>query len=294
MRSLPQNSPASVRMEERTDGQDVREGRMDARTSARREQRAGKQIFGKEGLRPLAPRRSLPQISPTSARMEERTDGVLERRHGRTNGRTDAKQRAGENKNNNSENKLASAKRRKTKTKIWHSILFRRPLLVPVVYLSVSVSILRNSKASKDFSWLERKGTKYVVGTRRRPKSSNIFPPRPGAEATGRSGIVSRCNNLHTYTLFDDLYIFHTGMCSHLFVFVFRYLALYLYVICLLNVCILHAGSISISIHVYLPLNVDLFPPRPGAEATGRGGIVSRSDNFHACPLHDIMFSCFR
>ena len=46
------------------------------------------------------------------------------------------------------------------------------------------------------------------------------------------------CNNLHTYTLVDILYIFHTGMCSKLFVFVFRYLALYLYANFLLDVCI--------------------------------------------------------
>ena len=78
-------------------------------------------------------------------------------------------------------------------------------------------------------------------------------------------------------------------MCSKLFVFVFRYLALYLYANFLLDVYILNSGCISIAIHVYLHLNADLFPPRPGAEATGRGGIVSRYNNFHACPLHDIM-----
>ena len=82
-------------------------------------------------------------------------------------------------------------------------------------------------------------------------------------------------------------------MCSHLFVFVFRYLALYPNVHFLLDVCILNSGSISMCIHVYLHLNVDLFPPRPGAEATGRGGIVSRCNNFHACPLHDMMYSLF-
>ena len=68
---------------------------------------------------------------------------------------------------------------------------------------------------------------------------------------------VSRCNNLHTYTLVDILYISHTGMWSHLFVFVFRYLALW------------SRGR------------------RPG-----RGGIVSKCNNFRACPLRDIMCSC--
>ena len=87
---------------------------------------------------------------------------------------------------------------------------------------------------------------------------------------------VSRCNNLHTNTLVDILYIFHTGMCSHLFVFVCRYLVLYLHVNFLLDVCILNSGSISVSIYVYLHLNADLGRGRkPLAEATSFPGVTT-------------------
>ena len=101
---------------------------------------------------------------------------------------------------------------------------------------------------------------------------------------------VSRCNNLNTYTLVDILYQFHTSMCSHLFVFC---ISLFGSISKCTFLARCNSGSISICIHVYLHLNVDLFPPRLRAEATGRGRIVSRCNNFHACPLHDVMYSCF-
>ena len=96
--------------------------------------------------------------------------------------------------------------------------------------------------------------------------------------------------NVHTYTLVDILYKFHTSMCSHLFVFC---ISLFGFISKCTFLARCNSGSISICIHVYLHLNVDLFPPRLRAEATGRGRIVSRCNNFHACPLHDVMYSCF-
>ena len=106
-----------------------------------------------------------------------------------------------------------------------------------------------------------------MVGTKTEAEVEQYCSAEAGG-ATGGSGIVSRCNNLRIYTLIDILYIFHTGMWSYLFVFIFRYLALNLYVNFLLDICILDSGSISICIHLYLYLNVDLFPQSPGAEAT--------------------------
>ena len=50
----------------------------------------------------------------------------------------------------------------------------------------------------------------------RMPKSSNVFPPRPGAEATGRSGIAPMRNNVRTCTLLATLYAFYTETYLHL------------------------------------------------------------------------------
>ena len=112
------------------------------------------------------------------------------------------------------------------------------------------------------------------------PKSSINFSPRPRAEATGRSGIVSRCNNLHTCTLLDMLYTFHTQTFSCLFVSVYLYLDLYLHVHFLLYVCILKYGSISISMSIYFFACTYLFLSRcrfvwPPGEAESSQGVTT-------------------
>ena len=120
------------------------------------------------------------------------------------------------------------------------------------------------------------------------PKSSNIFPPRPGAEATGRSGIVSRCNNIHICTLFDAIYVYIHSIQTY--VNISLYLDLYLYVPVFLCVSIPKPRSKPLCLafsshwHLYLYLCLDLFPPRPGRKPPAAADLSQGVTTFMYAP----------
>ena len=188
----------------------MQQGRKDRRMDERlKGATRPKSICSEKRLRPLAFMQSFANLTSFcwDGRRDKWTDYESDR-----DGRMDAqvKQRAGTKQKRQLRKEFCSAKRRKTQEDLRFTFV-RRPLLVIFVLSSVCPWVrlycVMQELIGNFFVSIGR-GPSTWSAQRRRPESSKIVPPKPAAKATGGGGIVSRCNNLHTYALFDFLYIY--------------------------------------------------------------------------------------